>query len=55
MSPELRRENPNDERINVPSNTKASWRYRMHINLEDLLQCNDFNDHLHNLVQQAGR
>ena len=55
MSPELRRENPNDERINVPSNTKASWRYRMHINLEDLLQCDDFNNHLRNLVQQAGR
>ncbi len=55
MSPELRRENPNDERINVPSNTKYSWRYRMHICLEDLLACNDFNDMLRNLVQQSGR
>ena len=55
MSPELRRENPNDERINVPSNTKFSWRYRMHISLEDLLKADDFNDMLRNLVQQAGR
>ncbi len=55
MSPELRRENPNDERINVPSNTKFSWRYRMHISLEDLLNADDFNDMLRNLVQQAGR
>ena len=55
ISPELRRENPNDERINVPSNTKYSWRYRMHINLEDLLTKSDFTATLKNYITQAGR
>lgn len=55
INPELRRENPNDERINVPSNTKNSWRYRMHIYLEDLLQNDAFNSELKNYITQAGR
>lgn len=55
ISPELRRENPADERINVPSNSLYSWRYRMHIALEDLLNQDDFNDTLRNYITQAGR
>ena len=55
INTELRRENPNDERINVPSNTKNSWRYRMHIYLEDLLQNDTFNSELKNYITQAGR
>ena len=55
INPEIRRENPNDERINVPSNTKNSWRYRMHIYLEDLLQNDSFNNELRNYIVQAGR
>lgn len=35
---ELRRENPEEERINVPSNSQHYWRYRMHITLEELLK-----------------
>lgn len=34
----LRSDNPNDERINVPSNPKHYWRYRMHMTLEELLK-----------------
>ncbi|MFV0392727.1 MAG: 4-alpha-glucanotransferase [Paludibacteraceae bacterium] len=55
ISPKLRRENPHDERINVPSNSKHSWRYRMHIHVEDLLDENEFNDELRNFIRQAGR
>jgi 4-alpha-glucanotransferase len=55
INPEIRRENPNDERINVPSNTKNSWRYRMHIYLEDLLENDTFNSELKNYITQAGR
>lgn len=55
ISPELRRENPNDERINVPSNTKYSWRYRMHITLEDLLSHTEFTTTLKNYITQSGR
>jgi 4-alpha-glucanotransferase len=55
INPDLRRENPNDERINVPSNTKNSWRYRMHIYLEDLLENDAYNGELKNYITQAGR
>lgn len=34
----LRRDNPDDERINVPSNPKHYWKYRMHMTLEELLK-----------------
>ena len=43
MSRELRRMNPNDERINVPANPKHYWRYRMHLTLEDLIKEELFN------------
>lgn len=55
LSSELRRENPHEERINVPSNTINSWRYRMHLYLEDLLEEDEFNDKLRNYIVQSGR
>jgi 4-alpha-glucanotransferase len=55
ISENLRRENPNDERINVPSNSKFSWRYRLHIYVEDLIQNDDFNNELRNYIVRSGR
>ncbi len=55
MSPKLRRENPHEERINVPSNSMSSWRYRLHLNMEDLLQEDEFNNELRNFIVQSGR
>jgi len=55
MDGKLRRENPNDERINVPANPKHYWQYRMHINLEDLQAEKGFNDTLRGLVTESGR
>lgn len=55
MSEKLRRENPNDERINVPANPKNYWRYRMHISLEDLQQEDDFNSEIRGFVITSGR
>jgi 4-alpha-glucanotransferase len=55
MSGELRRENPGDERINVPANPKNYWRYRMHVNLEDLLHEDKFNEELKELIVASGR
>jgi 4-alpha-glucanotransferase len=55
MSAELRRENPNDERINVPANPKHYWRYRMHLNMEDLVVNDVFNDDVKSLVEASGR
>ena len=55
ISPELRRENPHEERINDPSNSKASWRYRMHLTLEELLKQDEFNDTLKGYIIHSGR
>jgi 4-alpha-glucanotransferase len=55
MSETLRRENPNDERINVPADPKHYWRYRMHIPLEQLLKEKDFNDELKSYLHSSGR
>jgi 4-alpha-glucanotransferase len=55
MSETLRRENPHEERINIPANPKHYWRYRMHIYLEDLLKAKDFNQELKEYVHASGR
>jgi 4-alpha-glucanotransferase len=55
MSETLRRENPNEERINLPSNPKHYWRYRMHISLEDLIKEDGFNEELGGYVNASGR
>lgn len=51
----LRRENPNDERINVPANPKHFWCYRMHLTLEDLQQQESFNNDLKKYILLSGR
>jgi 4-alpha-glucanotransferase len=51
----LRRENPNDERINEPANPKHYWRYRMHLNLEDLLKQDAFNNEWQLAIKESGR
>ena len=55
MSEHLRRDKPEDERINVPANPKNYWQYRMHITLEQLLQAADFNNELKCALQENGR
>jgi 4-alpha-glucanotransferase len=55
MSDTLRRENPQDERINIPANSRHYWRYRMHIALEDLLKEKEFNRELKDYVENSGR
>jgi len=54
-SKELRRENPHEERINVPAIPKYYWRYRMHLFLEDLLKADEFNNELKGNIQACGR
>jgi len=51
----LRRENPEEERINVPANPKHYWRYRMHISFEQLMQEEAFNDDLKASLKASGR
>jgi 4-alpha-glucanotransferase len=55
MDEKLRRADPNSERINVPSNPKYYWRYRMHLTLEALLRAEDFNRELKESIRQGGR
>lgn len=52
VSGELARENPAEERINVPANPEHYWRYRMHISLDDLLKENELNAEIKSM---AGR
>lgn len=51
----LRREDPNEERINIPANPKHYWQYRMHIKLEDLLKAEEYNEELRNYITASGR
>lgn len=51
----LRRESPEDERINVPANPEHFWKYRFHINMEQLLEEEGFNGMLREIVDQSGR
>ena len=51
----LRRNNPNDERINIPANPKHYWKYRMHITLEDLIKQTAFNEEFGKDVKASGR
>ncbi len=51
----LRLPDANAERINIPANPRHYWRYRMHVNIEDLMQSNDFNQNVTNLIREGGR
>jgi 4-alpha-glucanotransferase len=55
MSETFRRENPNDERINIPADPHHYWRYRMHLTLEELLKEKDFNIGLKENIKASGR
>ncbi|MFV0606672.1 MAG: 4-alpha-glucanotransferase [Niabella sp.] len=55
MSAELRREMPEEERINIPADSQHYWRYRMHITLEQLINEKIFNDELKEYVKNSGR
>ena len=51
----LRLPDQNAERINIPANPKHYWRYRMHLNIEDLMASKDFNEEVTDLIQSSGR
>ncbi|MBR2064307.1 MAG: 4-alpha-glucanotransferase [Bacteroidales bacterium] len=55
MDPQLRREDPNAERINVPANSRHYWRYRMHLTLEQLAAAEEFNKTLGDMIAASGR
>ncbi len=55
MDDKIRREDPAEERINVPANPDHHWDYRMHITLEELLDQNSFSEGLKSLIKESGR
>ena len=55
MDSHLRRANPHDEQINVPSNPTHFWKYRLHLPLEELVDAVGFNEPLRALVAASGR
>ena len=55
MDAGIRRENPADERINVPANPDHHWDYRMHVTLESLLEYKPLIDELKTLIKESGR
>ena len=52
---QLRLPDANAERINIPANPRHYWRYRMHLTIEQLMQCDDFNETVKTLIIQSGR
>lgn len=55
MYDRLRLPDADAERINIPANPKHYWRYRMHLNIEDLMANGEFIDDISTLIGQAGR
>ena len=51
----LRLPDANAERINIPANPRHYWRYRMHLNIEELMENDSFNENIRELVIQSGR
>ncbi len=52
---DLRRENPQEEQINVPANPRHYWKYRMHLSIEKLIASESFNALIKSMVQESGR
>lgn len=51
----LRREKPDDERINVPANSRHYWRYRMHLSVEELASHTEFGQYVKDKIKSSGR
>jgi len=51
----LRRPDANAEQINEPSNPKHYWKFRFHINMEDLIHADQLNSKLRSMVNRHGR
>lgn len=48
-------ESPTAERINVPSNPRNFWCYRMHITLEDMIKADELNERISTMIKESGR
>ena len=55
ISERLRLADQNAERINIPANPKHYWRYRMHLNIEDLISDQEFTGEISGMIEESGR
>ena len=55
MDSELRRKNPREERINVPSDSYNRWQYRMHLTIEELLKAERYNNKVRTMITRSKR
>jgi len=55
MDTSLRHPEATSQQINVPSNSNHYWRFRMHLNLEDILGHKEFIETLKGMIEDSGR
>ena len=55
MDESLVNQNIDNERINDPAVFPHYWRYRMHVNIEDLTKYLEFNQKISNCINESGR
>ena len=55
MDGELRSKSPREERVNVPGDTQYRWKYRMHLNIEDLLDATRYNSKVRTMITRSKR
>lgn len=55
MDEQLRSAHSEREQINVPADAHHNWNYRIHLNVEDLIQASHFNEKVRNLIKRSGR
>ena len=51
----LRNPDANGERINIPSNPRHYWRWRMHLTIRELASKKEFCEHVKELIRRSGR
>ena len=51
----IRLSDANKERINVPANPRHYWRYRLHLNIDELLQNHDYINKVQRMVEEGNR
>jgi 4-alpha-glucanotransferase len=51
----IRRPDCSSERINIPSRPDHYWRYRMHLNIEELLEAESLNAEIKCMIRRSGR
>lgn len=55
VNDKIRREDIHAERINIPANPDHYWNYRMHLNLESLINNKSFTKEIREMIQHSGR